>query len=54
MGYVRAKANSEEFRTAMLIEMIARCVKKDFEELLRAEMKALGLPGEVPRFIYRM
>jgi len=52
MGYVRSHAKNEVFRAALLVEMIARCVKKEFEALLRSEMKTLGLPGEVSSAFY--
>lgn len=47
MGYVRTAAKVEELRNALLIEMIARQVKKELEVLLRGQMKSSGLPGEV-------
>ena len=51
MGHVRSKAKSEGFRAALLIEIIARVVKKEFEALLRSQMRLLGFPGEV-KFIF--
>lgn len=47
MGHVRAMVKVEELRSALLIEMIARQVKKEIEVLLRGQMKSSGLPGEV-------
>jgi hypothetical protein len=47
-------AKSEEFRSALLLEMIARCVKKEFEAILRSEMRTLGFPGEVFHCINRI
>lgn len=47
MGYVRKASSNPQLREALLIEMIARWIKKDMERTLREMMKSSQPPTEV-------